>query len=338
MSKKNSSVTLKNFFKDQNELNLILVKFIEKLKKFKEKKFVIAVSGGPDSLALTALAKAYSLENKCKMKYVLVNHNIRVKSSQEANNVKKLLKQFNISLKILNNSRTINKNVQSNAREIRYNLLKKFCKKNKIKIILTAHNLEDQVETFLIRLSRGSGLHGLSSMNQSNKLEKNIILARPLLEYKKQQLIKISKSIFGKYYKDPSNENTKYLRTKIRKLKKPLEKSGINYIQIIKSIKNLAASRDTLNLYFDRIYKETIKKRNNKILIDYKNFDLLNSEMKMRTLRQSIKDLTKAYYYPRSKKIINLVSRIKLDRGDKLHLSGCLIFKDKNNLIIKKAK
>ena len=73
------------------------------------------------------------------------------------------------------------------------------------------------------------------------------------------------------------------------------------------------------------------------ILIDYKNFDLLNSEMKMRTLRQSIKDLTKAYYFPRSKKIINLVSRIKLDRGDKLHLSGCLIFKDKNNLVIKKS-
>ena len=95
-----------------------------------------------------------------------------------------------------------------------------FVKKKKIKTILTAHNLEDQVETFFIRLSRGSGLHGLSSMKHVTKINDNIDLVRPLLDFKKNQLIKIAKVIFGKFYKDPTNKNTKYLRTRIRNLKK----------------------------------------------------------------------------------------------------------------------
>ena len=137
---------------------------------------MIAVSGGPDSLALTALAKYYSNENKCKIYYVLIDHNLRKNSSNEARSVKKLLKKHQINLNILKNKKLIKKNIQSEARGIRYNLLTTFCKKKKIKTILTAHNLEDQVETFFIRLSRGSGLHGLSSMKQINKINGDINL------------------------------------------------------------------------------------------------------------------------------------------------------------------
>ena len=125
--------------------------------------------------------------------------------------------------------------------------------------MLTAHNLEDQVETFFIRLSRGSGLAGLSSMKPISKLGKNVNLYRPLLDVKKKFLLKISKNTLGKYFKDPSNLNQKYLRTKIRNLKKPLETSGIEYEQIIKSIKNLSSSKATLDRYLNEIFKETVK-------------------------------------------------------------------------------
>ena len=67
--------------------------------------------------------------------------------------------------------------------------------------------------------------------------------------------MKISKNTFGKYFKDPSNKNTKYLRTRVRNLKKPLEKSGIKYEQIFKSIQNLSFSRATLDGYFDKILR-----------------------------------------------------------------------------------
>ena len=338
MSKKNSNVILKNEFKNYVDLSYIFTALNKKLNSFKKRTFLIAISGGSDSLALAALAKAYSYKNKCKIYYALVNHNIRKNSSSEAQSVKKLLKQHNISLKILINNKSINKNIQSQAREIRYNLLANFCKKKKIEAILTAHNLEDQVETFFIRLSRGSGLQGLSSMKPINKISGKITLIRPLLEFKKTQLIKISKIIFGKYFKDPANSNVKYLRTRVRNLKKVIEKSGINYDQIYKSIKNLASSRDTINLYFDKIYKQSVTKKKDRILISLKIFNSLNDEMKMRVLSKSIKEFTKSYYLTRSKKIENLIKKIKSQPNIKHTLSGCLILKAKNHILIKKEK
>jgi len=337
MSKKNSSVILKTAFENHIELQSIFEDFKKKLKVIKRKNFLVAVSGGPDSLALTALAKFYSDETKCKINFVLVNHNIRSNSGSEAQSVKKLLNKHGIFLNILNNSKKIKTNVQSNARDVRYALLKKFCLQKKIKVILTAHNLEDQVETFLIRLSRGSGLEGLSAMKQVSKLDKNIIILRPMLDYKKDQLINISKIIFKKFFKDPANNNKKYLRTKIRELKKPLEKSGINYPQIIKSIKNLASSRETLDFFFRKIYLEITKKNKKQVMINFKKFDNLNVEMQMRILRHCVKDLTKMYYFPRSKKILNLINRLKLGRDKKLSLYQCHVFRQKNYLIVEKG-
>ena len=115
----------------------------------------------------------------------MINHNIRKESFLEANQVKKLLKKKNINLVIINNKVKISRNIQGEARNIRYELLVNFCLKKNIKIILTAHNLEDQVETFFIRLSRGSGLSGLSAMKPTTNLHKKVILNRPLLGTKK---------------------------------------------------------------------------------------------------------------------------------------------------------
>ena len=338
MSIKSSSVILKNRFSNYDELSHIYSTFKKKLNFFRKKTFLIAVSGGPDSLALTALAKSYSYENKCKIYYVLVDHNLRKDSSLEAISVKKLLKKNQINLNILKNKELIKKNVQSEARRIRYSLLTNFCKKRRIKTILTAHNFEDQVETFFIRLSRGSGLEGLSSMKQINKMNNNINLVRPLLDVKKIQLIKISKVIFGRFYKDPTNKNTKYLRTRIRNLKKSLETSGINYDQVFRSINNLASSRDTLELYFNKIYKDTVKKKKNKIFIRLEGFNSLNKEMKMRVFKKSIKDFTNSYYSPRSKKIFNLIDQIRAKKNPKLTLGGCIISREKNHIILKKEK
>ena len=338
MSKKNSNVILKTGFKDYKHISNIYLSFKKKLKIFKNKNFLIAISGGPDSLALTALAKAYSYEIKCKIYFVLVDHNLRKNSSIEAESVKKLLKNYKIKLNILKNKKLINNNIQSQAREIRYNLLVKFCKKKGIKSILTAHNLEDQVETFFIRLSRGSGLNGLASMKEVSKMNTNINLVRPLLNLKKIQLTDISKTIFGKYYKDPTNKNIKYLRTRIRNLRKPIEASGINYDQIFRSIQNLSSSRDTLDLYFGKVYKDIVNIKKNKISIKYNDFQSLNNEMKMKIFEQSIKKLSNMYYSPRSKKIFNLIEQIKKKNSFKQTLGGCLILKEKNQIILIKEK
>ena len=338
MSKKNSSVNLKSGFKSFKDLSNIFLNFKSKLDRLNKKSYTVAVSGGPDSLALVALTKAYSYTKKTKFRYVLVDHDIRKNSAREAKQVKILLKKSSINLITILNKKKITKNIQGLARNTRYEILSNYCRRNKINALLTAHNLEDQVETFFIRLSRGSGLKGLSSMNFFSKIDNNTSLYRPLLDTKKKFLIKISKNVFGKYFKDPSNNDLKYLRTKVRNLQKPLEKSGIVYEKIIKSINNLALSKATLEGYFKQIFKDTIKKTRDEILINFKKFNAYNKEIQIALINESIKRLKKNYYNLRSKKVENLIKSVKKSNFKKSTLGGCIFIIKKDNLSLKVEK
>ena len=132
-------------------------------------------------MALAFLSKLLMDQTKYRIHFVLVDHGLRKNSKKEALKVKNILKKKGINLTVLTNSKKINKNIQKNARDFRYELLIKFCRRNKIKSLLTTHHKDDQVETFLIRLSRGSGVEGLSSMSQSTNLKYGIKLIRPFL-------------------------------------------------------------------------------------------------------------------------------------------------------------
>jgi tRNA(Ile)-lysidine synthase len=189
-----------------------------------------------------------------------------------------------------------------------------------------------------MRLSRGSGLRGLSSMKPFTKINNQVSLLRPLLETKKKLLIKISKNIFGTYFKDPSNKNERYLRTKVRNLKKPLENSGIKYEQIFKSIQNLSLSKMTLDGYFNKIFKELIKKSNKEILINFSKYKILSRDTKMALINESIKKLKKNYYDLRSKKVENLIINIEKSEFKKNSLGGCDFFKKGKNLCLKVEK
>ena len=178
MKRKNLNVLrLNNFFLKDKKSKEIYLKFNNILSKNKKnKRFVVAISGGPDSLALAALSNIFSHKKKFKFFFVLIDHGIRKNSSKEASEVKKLLKKHSIQLKIIKNNKKIFKNFQKSARDIRYKLLSDYCKKNNAKSLLVAHHQDDQVETFLIRLSRGSGVEGLSSMSELSKIKGNINL------------------------------------------------------------------------------------------------------------------------------------------------------------------
>ena len=339
MSKKDLSVLKHKKLNLNNKNLLIYFNFRSNLVKLiKKKNFLVSVSGGPDSLALTALSQIYSKEQKSKVFFTLVDHNIRSNSSKEAKAVKSLLKKKKINLTILKNKEKINKNIQSQARAVRYKLLLNFCNKKKIKFILTGHHRDDQIETFLIRLSRGSGVQGLSSMKKISNLKNKIKLIRPLLDEKKKDLEVLAKKYFGKIFKDPSNINQKYLRTKVRVLIKQFEKSGIKHERIINSINNLGITRDTLNTYVSRVEKSCISIKNKKLVINLKNFLEENSEIQLKVLSNCIKNVSKSYYPPRAKKILNLLSGVQSNDKLDANLGGCAINKYKKNLIISKEK
>ena len=337
MSKKDLSVLKHKKLNPNNKTPLIYSNFKSYLKKtINKKSFLVAVSGGPDSLALTLLSKTYKKEQQNKIFFVLVNHGIRPDSSKEAKAVKSLLKKKKINLIILKNKTKINKNIQSKARDVRYKLLLNFCNKNKIKFILTGHHRDDQIETFLIRLSRGSGVQGLSSMKKASNLSNKIKLIRPLLDEKKKDLEVLAKQYFGKIFKDPSNINQKYLRTKVRVLIKQFEKSGIKHERIIDSINNLGITRDTLNAYVSRVEKSCVTKKNKKLVVNLKNFSKESDEIKLKVFSNCIKNVSKSYYPPRAKKILNLLKKLKSDEASKATLGGCVIQKIHNSLVIYK--
>ena len=151
--------------------------------------FAVAVSGGPDSLALSFLAKIYSIKNLLNVKYFIIDHKLRNNSTLEAKNVQKQLKKFSINLNILKwNGIKPKKNIQSIARDKRYELLLNETKKFKIKNILLGHHLDDLFENFFIRILRGSGLNGLISLDKKTQ-NNNINIIRPLLNFEKKDLI-----------------------------------------------------------------------------------------------------------------------------------------------------
>ena len=301
MSKKSLNVlNLKSILKKSKKISEIYSSFKFRLEKtIKKKTFVVGVSGGPDSLALAALSKMYQHEHRVKVFFVLIDHAIRRNSKNEASFVKKLLRKKGINITIIRNKERIEKNVQNKARKVRYGLLSEYCERKKARFILTGHHSDDQIETFLIRLSRGSGIQGLSSMNKITKLNSKVSLIRPLLDFKKKDLAFIARKVFGKFIIDPSNKDTKYLRTKVRSLKKELEKSGIHHDKIMRSINNLASTRDTLNNYLERIIESCVEKRRNETLINLKKLFLESNEIKFKILSSAIKDFSKSYYPPR---------------------------------------
>ena len=172
-------------------------------------------------------------------------------------------------------------------------------------------------------------------MKSITKINKKVVLFRPLLDVKKFFLIKISKNIFSKYFKDPSNKNIKYLRTKIRNLKKPLEQSGIKYDQIFKSIQNLSLSKNTLDVYLNKTFQELIKKVNKVILINFEKYKKLSKDTQIALINESVKQLKKNYYDLRSKKVNNLIKSLNKKDFKKQTLGGCVFYKKDDNLCLK---
>ena len=112
-------------------------KFEKKLSKIaKQRKLALAVSGGPDSLALTALSKVFSSKYKIKLIALLIDHNLRKNSLKEVTMVSNQLKKLQIQTKILKIKSKITSNLHATARQLRYELMINFCKKNKIKYLL----------------------------------------------------------------------------------------------------------------------------------------------------------------------------------------------------------
>ena len=240
---------LLNQLKDK-QTSKIYKKFEENLKLNED--FIVAVSGGPDSLALCFLSKIYSIKKHLKEKYFHVDHKLRNNSTKEAKFVKLLLKKLSTNLEILTwVGKKPKSNIQSIARDKRYALMINKAKKLKINNILLGHHKDDLIENFFIRILRGSGLNGMVSFDQRTNLQ-NINLIRPLLKFSKKNLEHVTKKVFKNYIEDPSNKNDKFKRVKIRNFIKHLELEGFGNDKFNLTIKNLRFANESIKYFVEK--------------------------------------------------------------------------------------
>ena len=301
----------------------------------------VAVSGGPDSLALAYLAKCYSIKNKIKVRYFIVDHKLRKESSQEAKTVKSLLNKIDINCKILRwDGKKPSRNIQAQARDKRYSLLADECKKNDIKYLLLGHHTNDLFENFFIRLVRGSGLKGLISFSKNTKYKhKDLNILRPLLDLEKDDLLNISKKVFNFFVTDPSNVNSDYKRTRIRNLLKALVKEGLDKNKLKLTINNLKDSDKSIKFYVKRnLENNTVfLKKSNICILSYNFFDQ-SHEIIFRSLTTVIHKLGKNYYPVRGKSINELIKRINTKSFSKVTLGGCFVDRVNDTILISKEK
>ena len=191
-------------------------------KLFKQKEHIlVCVSGGPDSVFLLHCLRGLQDNLKLKLFIAHVNHNLRgVESDTEEAFVYKLSLKCKVPFyKCSAPTSIIAKNeklsLEEAARNLRYNFFKNICHIHKIKKIVLAHTKDDQVETIIMRILRGTGIKGLGGMRFESCLGK-IKLIRPLLEIEKQDILVYLRKNKIKYMIDSSNLKTDYFRNKVR--------------------------------------------------------------------------------------------------------------------------
>ena len=313
-----------------------IYKIFEKNLKVK-KSAIVAVSGGPDSLALSFLTKIYSLKKSLDVKYFLVDHRLRKNSTLEAKNVQKILKNFSINVNILTwKGSKPQKNIQSISRDKRYELLINKANKFKIKNILLGHHLDDLLENFFIRILRGSGLNGLVSLDRETQRD-TVNLIRPLLEINKNDLVYLSNYVFGSYVNDPSNENDKFQRVKVRSFINQLVSAGLDKNKLFLTIRNLKLANENVKYYVKKNLEKNLTFmpiKNNVIL--KKNFFSHSDEVVFRSFTKVLKIIGKKYYPVRGKKIDKILLSIKAKSPFNLTLGGCVIKKVNDTIIVSK--
>ena len=183
-----------------------------------------AVSGGPDSLALMALATAA----RCRIEVVHVDHGLRSGSSEEAERVAGAARRFGVPFRSVRVDVRQGPNLEARAREARYGALPAG--------VATGHTMDDQAETVLLNVLRGSGLDGLAGMRRGP--------ARPLLGLRRHETRSICSALDLAWLEDPSNEDPRHLRNRVRHELLPLCEAiaGRDVVPLLARLADLAAS------------------------------------------------------------------------------------------------
>jgi tRNA(Ile)-lysidine synthase len=214
---------------------------------------VLAVSGGPDSIALMWLAARWrrALARGPRLIAVTVDHGLRAAAAAEARDVKRLARAIDLPHRTVRwtgaKPRT---GLPAAARAARYRLLAQAARAHGATHVLTAHTRDDQAETLLMRMLRGSGIAGLAAMARESERE-GVRLARPFLNVSKSQLIATLKKAKIDFADDPTNRDTSFTRPRLRRLMPVLATEGGDVRNLARLASRLARANAAVEVLVD---------------------------------------------------------------------------------------
>ena len=301
----------------------------------------VAVSGGGDSMALAFLLSEWAGEHGHPLTSLIVDHGLRPEAADEARFVASTLKPLGFSHKTLVWEGIKPKTrLQESARAARYALMAEYCSRQKIRHLFVAHHANDQAETILFRLAKGSGFDGLAGMQPTSHYEDGqLLICRPLLSVSHADLLATCRNHKMEWIEDPSNKNERYARVRLRNILDVIEGEGLSPARlsaISARIRRLVSAIDQLS---ENEYKNILIESNTKrIVISFSGLAHLADEVQIRILRKILNELAASSSQKvRLEEIERLQARIVSKTGFRAATLGGLIFrKTKEGLVVSK--
>lgn len=220
----------------------------------------LAVSGGADSLALMELARRWQAQSGAdapRLSVLCVDHGLREASSHEAQWVVSRARALGLGAATLRWEPGDKKSrIQADARHARYELMARYAHENGLDALVTAHHLDDQAETVLMRLGRGSGLDGLTAIAERG-FWAGLPLIRPFLDVPKARLVATLNARGLEWLDDPGNADTRFERVRVRQAMDQLEAIGIGAGALARTAKRLRRARTALDQTTSRFLRDS---------------------------------------------------------------------------------
>lgn len=283
----------------------------------------VAVSGGSDSMAMLHLMARVAPQMGWVVHAVTVDHGLRPEAAAEAQFVADACAGLGVSHETLSWHRTASSgNLQDQAARARYGLIAGWARERGLTHIVVGHTANDQAETFVMGLTRRSGIDGLAGMRRE-WVEGDITFVRPFLLQERAYLRAYLERAGLAWIDDPSNDNDRFARVKIRKSLVHLARLGITTDVLADITLHLSQVQQALDGYCAGVARRILTCADGDISLDWKGFRTAEPEVRRRLLIAALRWVSSATYPPRSSAIAALEMAI-WDRKDKT-LSGCRI-------------
>jgi len=261
---------------------------------------------------------------------LIVDHGLRETSAREAKLVAEWAERAGLKAHVLTwRGRKPRANVEEKARNARYALMGDWCVANHVAQLLVAHTSDDQAETFLLRLGRGSGVDGLSAMGERAPFPLSgyrVDLIRPLLDTGRKELRDYLKAQGADWLEDPMNADSRFARTRIRDLLPRLESAGVSVSRIAKAAAHLSRARAALDEATAAFLAEHTRPHPQALLVDAQALRSAAREIGLRVLSSCLLRVGGATYRPRFERLEPLYDAL-ISPGfeDARTLAGCRV-------------